>query len=303
MKYLLTSFFLVLLMGCGTAQKKSNEKTNTVSEKKSKTDFLVTIETPHGTMEAILYDQTPKHKENFLKLIKEDFYDSLLFHRVIKGFMIQGGDPDSKGASASKRLGTGGPGYTVPAEIKPNLYHKKGALSAARMGDQMNPQRNSSGSQFYIVQGTILQPDQLASFENQKSQAAKQRLMRDYVNQPENKALLDSLRAYDQRKDMKKFNELIVELEPIINEQYQQQGGYSISQKAAKDYSTIGGAPHLDNEYTVFGEIVTGLEVIDKIANVQTQPGDRPVDDVWMAVSVEEMSKKEITKKTGYIFQ
>ncbi len=192
-------------------------------------EALVRIITDHGNMTVKLYNETPQHRDNFLKLAKEGFYDSLLFHRVIRNFMIQGGDPDSKNARQGQPLGQGGPGYTIPAEIVPGLIHKKGALAAARLGDAMNPTKASSGSQFYLVQG----------------------------------------RAYSEQE---------------INMFEQQGHRFTPEQRAA--YTTVGGTPHLDNEYTVFGEVIEGLEVIDAIAAVQTAPGDRPVKDVRMKMEV-----------------
>ncbi len=185
----------------------------------------VLIETTKGNMTVMLYDDTPLHRDNFVKLAESGFYEGLLFHRVIKDFMIQGGDPMSKNAAPNARLGNGGPGYTIPAEIVyPTHFHKKGALAAARTGDNVNPKRESSGSQFYIVQGQAYTDMKLDQFE---------------------KAL-----------------------------------GKTFTKKERDAYATIGGTPHLDNQYTVFGEVVEGLGVVDKIAAVQTAPGDRPVEDV-----------------------
>lgn len=186
----------------------------------------VVIETEHGKMKAELYESTPLHKENFLKLIKEDYYKDLLFHRVIKGFMIQGGDPDSRGSAPGAPLGMGGPGYTIPAEI--GAKHVKGALSAARLGDGANPKKASSGSQFYIVQGKPLSENEISQWE--------QRNKLTYT--PEEKT----------------------------------------------QYIQNGGAPFLDNQYTVFGRVVEGLEVIDKIAAEATDRADRPVKDVKMNI-------------------
>lgn len=183
------------------------------------------IETDFGTMKVKLYNSTPKHRDNFIKLANENFYDDLLFHRVINGFMIQGGDPDSKGAAPEKNLGGGGPGYQIDAEI--GALHIKGALAAARTN---NPEKKSSGSQYYIVQG-----------------------------RPQSDAELDVI---EQQKKVK----------------------YSPEQREL--YKTLGGTPQLDNEYTVFGEVVEGIEVVDKIAAVQTAPGDRPVEDVKMKVRI-----------------
>lgn len=185
----------------------------------------VLIETSKGKITVILYDDTPLHRDNFVKLAESGYYNDLLFHRVIKSFMVQAGDPNSKNAPANARLGGGGPGYTIPAEIVyPTHFHKKGALAAARTGDNVNPKRESSGSQFYIVQGQVYTDMKLDQFE---------------------KAL-----------------------------------GKTFTKKERDAYATIGGTPHLDNQYTVFGEVVEGMDVIDKIAAVETQPGDRPVEDV-----------------------
>lgn len=188
----------------------------------------VEVDTEFGKMKIRLYDSTPKHKANFIKLAEEGFYDDLLFHRVISGFMVQGGDPDSKGAPPEKALGQGGPGYKVDAEF--GALHLKGALAAARQGDQMNPQKQSSGSQFYIVQGNAVNDAQLDNFER-----------------------------------MKKVK-------------------YSPEQREL--YKKLGGTPQLDNEYTVFGEVVEGIDVIDKIAAVPTKSGNRPANDVKMKVTV-----------------
>ena len=194
----------------------------------TKTDKKVVkfvIHTEYGDMTGILYNETPQHRDNFVKLAKSGFYDGTLFHRVISGFMIQGGDPNSKNAKPGQQLGSGGPGYTVPAEFNKNLIHKKGALAAARLGDQGNPTKASSGSQFYIVQGKKVPAAQLGAT-------------------------------------------------------------YTPEQK--KIYETLGGVPFLDTQYTVYGEITEGLDVIDKIAAVQKDGSDRPVKDVKMTIKIVE---------------
>lgn len=184
----------------------------------------VIFKTSEGDITIALYDNTPKHKENFLKLVGEGFYTDILFHRIIQGFMIQTGDPESKNAPSGKQLGSGGPGYTIPAEFRPENYHKRGAVAAARMGDQMNPTKASSGSQFYIVDG-------------------------------------------------KKFDENY--LQQIS---YQMRIQFTDEQKEV--YKTIGGAPFLDMQYTVFGEVTEGMDVVDKIAAKQKDANDRPLKDV-----------------------
>ena len=154
-------------------------------------DYVVTIKTSYGDMIAVLYDETPKHKENFVKLAREHFFDSTLFHRVIEGFMIQGGDPDSKNAQPGQPLGRGGPGYTIDAEFNPKFFHERGALSAARLGDQQNPTKASSGSQFYIVQGTIMSEEELKIDQNKMNQA-----MQQFFQDPANKATYDSIVSF-----------------------------------------------------------------------------------------------------------
>lgn len=193
------------------------------------------VRTDMGRMVVALYNETPEHRDNFLKLVQEGFYDSLLFHRVIPGFMVQGGDPESRSAAPGQMLGNGGPGYTVPAEIVPGLVHTKGALAAARQGDQVNPEKRSSGSQFYLVQGKPFQPNELDMVAQRASRYGT----------------------------------------PVT---------YSEEQK--ETYATEGGAPHLDGSYTVFGEVVEGLDVIDRIAAVQRDGRDRPVSDVRMFMRV-----------------
>lgn len=206
----------------------ANAQADSVIRKKDrKRDVL--LQTSMGNITIRLSDSTPLHRDNFLKLVKAGFYDSILFHRVIKDFMIQGGDPDSKTAPAGKPLGNGGPKYTVPAEFVPTLFHKKGVIAAARMSDNVNPQKASSGSQFYLAQGKIFTDAELDNLE-------KTRL-----------------------------------------------GGVKIPADQREVYKTIGGIPHLDRNYTVFGEVVHGIDTIDKIAAVETSKGadrDRPLADV-----------------------
>ena len=185
----------------------------------------VTIKTEFGDMKVELYDSTPKHKANFIKLVNEGFYKDLLFHRVIQGFMVQGGDPNSKDAEPGAMLGAGGPGYKIDAEI--GAPHFKGTLVAARQGGSRNPMKQSSGSQFYLVQGKMQTDQELDNFEKR--------------------------------------------------------GGFKYNQAQREKYKTIGGTPGLDNEYTVFGEVVEGIEIIDKIAAVPTN-GERPVNDVKMDI-------------------
>lgn len=231
-----------------------------------------------GEMKIKLYDETPLHRDNFLKLVKSGFYNGTLFHRVISGFMIQAGDPNSKSAAPGQQLGAGDVGYTIPAEIKPNLFHKKGALAGARQGDEVNPQKASSGCQFYIVTGNVTSENQLKSIEAQKGQGNPQQIFNQIIYRPENKAILDSLIQLQKIGNMNAFDKLIGEkIEPLIQIELAKAGGsFKFSAEAISAYTTIGGAPFLDNEYTVFGEVVEGLDLSDKIQNVAKDQNDRP---------------------------
>jgi cyclophilin family peptidyl-prolyl cis-trans isomerase len=271
-----------------------------ISSCAQKKDYVVTIKTSYGDMTAILYDETPKHKENFIKLAKEHYFDSLLFHRVIAGFMIQGGDPDSKKAQVGQHLGQGGPGYTVDAEFNPKFFHEKGALSAARLGDQQNPTKASSGSQFYIVQGTVIPQ---ANIDELKIDQMKLNAgMQQFISKPENKPVLDTLQKIYYSGNMEAYKQKMFSIIPEIEKSTGMKLTREISPEKVKAYTTVGGAPHLDGEYTVFGKVIHGLEIIDKIASVQKDGADRPVEDIRMMVTVEEMSRKEITKKFGYTY-
>jgi cyclophilin family peptidyl-prolyl cis-trans isomerase len=269
------------------------------AQKSGKSDYVVTIKTSYGDMVAILYDETPKHKANFIKLAKEHYFDSLLFHRVIAGFMIQGGDPDSKRAQPGQPLGQGGPGYTVDAEFNPNLFHEKGALSAARLGDEQNPTKASSGSQFYIVQGTVILSSDLEDLriDQMKFNTAFRQVMQNPANQP----LIDTLNKIYLTGDMQAYKKKIFSLVPRIEKETGMTLAKFVSPEKIKAYTTVGGAPHLDGGYTVFGKVIKGLEIIDKIASVQTN-GERPLEDIRMVVMVEEMPKSKITKLYGYVF-
>ncbi|MDQ3141245.1 MAG: peptidylprolyl isomerase [Bacteroidota bacterium] len=213
--YVSFSLIAVWMIFCACQSSKSSERT-------------ALIETSLGNMKVKLYDSTPKHRDNFIKLVESGFYNDLLFHRVISGFMIQGGDPDSKNASPEVMLGAGGPGYTIDAEF--GKYHFKGALAAARQGDQINPQKKSSGSQFYITQGQRLDPSQLSQLAAQK--------------------------------------------------------GITYTQEEINKYTSIGGTPFLDGDYTVFGEVIEGLETLDKIAAVQNNAANRPFNDIRMKIKM-----------------
>lgn len=218
-----------------------------VAQNRKKKDYLVTLTTPYGPMHLVLYDQTPKHKENFIKLVNQKFYDSLLFHRIIPLFMIQGGDPNSRRAKPNEPLGNGDIGYTIPAEFVPTLFHKKGALAAAR---DNNPEKASSSCQFYIVQGRVWDD---AGLQNQ---SARIQTVQGHV-------------PTDEQKQV---------------------------------YKTLGGAPHLDGNYTVFGEVIDGIAAVDSIVKQPRNEMNRPNQDIRMTMTGEWVKKKKITKKYGYKF-
>ena len=292
------ALFLAMAVSCSDTKSGSEETEDIKSGSLDGNDYLVTIKTGFGDMKAILYDQTPKHKENFLKLINDGFYDSLLFHRVINGFMIQGGDPGSRDATLEDRLGAGGPGYTVPAEIIPELFHVKGALSAARQPDQVNPERASSGSQFYIVHGLVSPREQLERLDEGKLGQAYQTLMRTMADSELAKEFQEFVSQ--NQNDGAAIRDMVIENADRLSEAT----GISFEMSADRieAYSTIGGYQYLDGDYTVFGRVIDGLDVIDRIAAVETrnpQSEDHPLEDVHMVITVEEMSKADIAAKYG----
>lgn len=242
----------------------------------------VKIKTTEGDIIVRLYDETPRHRDNFIKLAKEGYFDGTLFHRVIKDFMIQGGDPDSKNAPKGKMLGTGGPDYTIPAEIDcPHLFHKRGALSAARLGDEVNPQRESSGSQFYIVWGKVYKPQELKQLEKQMAMQQEQQVFNRLV--AEHRTEVMNLRKNrDQAGLLELQNQLVAETKATCAEM----GKPSFTEEQTEAYTTVGGTPFLDGQYSVFGEVVEGLDVVDKIQQVETHTGDRPSVDVSMTMEV-----------------
>ena len=242
----------------------------------------IKITTTEGDIIIKLYDQTPQHRDNFIKLVKEGYYNGTLFHRVIKEFMIQGGDPESKGAPAEKQLGSGGPGYTIPAEfIYPQIFHKRGALSAARTGDEINPHRASSGSQFYIVWGKVYKEGELKQMEQQLEMQQQQSIFNTLVR--ENAAKIKQMRINrDQAGLMALQEQLINETEKRIA----QMGKPTFTKEQREAYTTLGGTPFLDNQYTVFGEVESGLEVVEKIQNCATNPSDRPKKDISMKMEL-----------------
>ena len=243
-------------------------------------ETFVLLQTNKGDMKLKLYNETPQHRDNIVKLVSSHFYDGLLFHRVMKDFMIQTGDPNSKNAPKGTQLGSGSPGYTVPAEFNPLLCHKKGALAAARTGDQINPMRASSGSQFYIVQGKKLSDDALNQIEAKINSGKKNDFIKVYLSKPENQRFKEEGAKYQKEGNKTKLDSINTILMTAIDKIYKKENEFKYTQKQRDDYKNIGGTPFLDGTYTVFGEVVEGLNIIDSIAAVKTLPGDRPEEDV-----------------------
>ena len=261
-----TILFVMLMSACSDRDRQST---------------YVSIATDKGEIVVKLYNDTPVHRDNFIKLAEAGFYDGLLFHRVIKDFMIQGGDPESRNAAPDAGLGSGGPGYTIPAEIVPTHYHKKGALAAARQSDNVNPRKESSGSQFYIVTGNVFTEGQLAALARQMMQYKEQQLFNALAS--ERRAEIMQMR---RDKDQAGLAALQEELVAQVKEQMPKSAADFFSEEQRQTYTTVGGAPHLDGEYTVFGEVVEGFDVLDKIQAVATRAGDRPEKDIKMRVKV-----------------
>lgn len=250
---------------------------------------LVEIQTSYGVIKIKLYDDVPKHKENFIKLAKEGFYDNTGFHRVIKEFMIQGGDPNSKDPEKRAQWGMGGPGYELEAEINPKYYHKRGAVAAARMGDNVNPDRKSSGSQFFIVTGKKSTNEELDQMEKAINQANFQRFAYQQISKPE----FDWVRKIDIQKLQKENPDSLMKLDQIINKQLEEMykkvsKEFKFTEEQRKYYIEVGGAPFLDGQYTVFGEVVEGMDIVDKISQVETLENDIPSKDIKITVKINE---------------
>lgn len=245
-----------------------------------KKDRIVEVETKYGNLKIRLYDETPAHRDNFIKLVHEKYFDGTLFHRVINGFMIQGGDPDSKGANSGKRLGEGGPGYQIPAEIKAGLFHKRGVLAAAREGDNVNPEKKSSGSQFYIVQGKIYTPAELDSLQIKMNGKLKSSIFKKIQMK---KAEL--LSKYQMEGELEKLTEAIDQIKFEVDSIFTMEK-IVLSEQQIEAYTTVGGIPHLDGNYTVFGEVIEGMDLIDSIARVEKDDFDRPLKDISMKIKI-----------------
>ena len=265
-------WILLIILACSAVACKSGQKKDGNMEKET----VLKIETSMGDIKVKLYNETPKHRDNFIKLAKDGTYNGTLFHRVIKDFMVQAGDPESKNAPKGKMLGSGDVGYTVPAEfVYPKYFHKKGALSAARQGDEVNPKKESSGCQFYIVTGKVFNDSTLLNMEQQKNQNKVTEAF-NALAQKHMKEIYKMRKANDQDGLYALQDTLFIQAEAEAAKQPE----FHFTPEQIKAYTTVGGTPHLDGEYTVFGEVVEGMDIVDKIQQVKTDRSDRPEEDV-----------------------
>ena len=258
---------------------------------KSDKDVLVNINTQFGTIKVLLYEETPLHKKNFIELVKEGKYDSTQWHRIMKGFMVQGGNVNEKGGTQESLEDR------IPAEIISGFMHTKGALAAARQPDRINPKKMSSASQFYIVHGKIFNKEELTIDQYALNQGLSE-LMRD----PSYDTIAQQFIDLQRRNKIKEMNQLALRYVALVESVQGISLRKDISQDRLEAYTTLGGAPHLDNGYTIFGRVVAGLGVVDQIASVSVGRANRPIEDLFMTMEIEVISKMEITKKYGYIY-
>lgn len=269
-----------LAVACGsTAQANQEDNKTDMTENTNTPDTTsakIEVATTAGNFTILLYGDTPKHRDNFLKLVKEGYYNGTLFHRVIKDFMIQAGDPDSRNAAPGQHLGAGGPDYKIDAEIVyPKHFHKRGALAAARQGDQVNPLKQSSGSQFYVITGRKVYEGEMTQLENSLKNKQLQRIFNNLAL-----AHRDSIIAMQRNGDSAGLKALQDTLIKQTEAEAAKQGTPAVTDEMRQAYTTVGGAPHLDGDYTVFGEVVSGMDVIEKIEKAETDRADRPKEDV-----------------------
>lgn len=263
----------ILVAGATACQSGKKKNVNPMEDQK---ETVVKIETTMGDIKVKLYNETPLHRDNFIKLVKAGTYEGTLFHRVIKDFMIQAGDPDSRNAAKGRMLGSGDVGYTIPAEfVYPEYFHKKGVLSAARQGDQVNPQKESSGCQFYIVTGRVYNDSTLLSMEQSKNRN-KLNTVFNALAQKHAKEIEKMRKENDEEGLYSLQDKLLAEAEA----EAARQPDFRFTPEQVRAYTTVGGTPHLDNDYTVFGEVIEGMDVVDAIQKITTDRNDRPEEDV-----------------------
>jgi peptidyl-prolyl cis-trans isomerase B (cyclophilin B) len=258
----------------------------------SEKDYLIKIQTKHGDMYAVLFDETPLHKQNFIDLAKSGRFDSTEFHRVIQNFMVQGGDVFTKEKMPADQW------PTVPAEIVPGMIHSKGMIAAARMGNNVNPERRSSGSQFYIVLGQVYKKDELVTDMKLLSETYFK-----YIQLESNLALKQQYAELYQMQAFDSLNQIMLQQKPNLESFYSIKLEKEMTPGQVEAYTTVGGTPHLDNEYTVFGKVIKGIEVAEIISKEKTGKADKPVEPIYMKVSVEELPKSKITKEYGYAYE
>jgi cyclophilin family peptidyl-prolyl cis-trans isomerase len=249
-------------------------------------DTLVTISTSYGDIVVKLYDSTAKHKQNFINLAEAGYLNGTLFHRVIEKFMIQGGDPTSRNAKPGILLGDGDTNYTIPFEYVPSYLHKRGAFAAARENDDENPLKASSASQFYIVQGKVFNNDELDAVELKVERRTKQYIMMDLLKKEGKEDELKAFRQMVDQRDTANIRVTIEKYRNAVEAQYLRTKPWEITEEQRRIYTTVGGTPHLDGAYTVFGEVVSGMEIVDQIAAVKTDTNDRPVKDIPISVKI-----------------
>ena len=268
--FLIVSILAVLLVACTSKPKET----------------FVTVTTPYGDIVVKLYDSTIRHKENFVKLADAGYFNGTLFHRVIEKFMIQGGDPSSKNAMPGALLGDGDTNYTIPFEYVPSYLHKRGAFAAARESDDENPLKASSASQFYIVQGKVFTNDELNAVEQKVERRTKQYIMMDLLKKEGKEDELKAFRQMVDQRDTANIRITIEKYRNAVEAQYLRTKPWKITEEQRRIYTTVGGTPHLDGAYTVFGEVVSGMEIVDQIAAVKTDTNDRPVKDIPITVKI-----------------
>lgn len=253
-----------------------NALINTSCAKRNDLEPEIKFKTTAGNFTVRLYAETPKHRDNFVKLVEAGYYDGVLFHRVIADFMIQAGDPDSKKAKRNQTIGGGDVKYTIPAEIVyPKYYHKKGALAAARQGDDTNPERESSGAQFYIVKGHLYTDAELNKLEQRNARKLEAKIF-------EQKVLLfqKRIQEYQVENNQNQLESLKDSILHLVKDEITQNPTYKFTEEQRNDYKTIGGTPHLDGEYTVFGEVIDGIEIVSNISIAKTGKMDRPLENI-----------------------
>ncbi|WP_369073575.1 peptidylprolyl isomerase [Ancylomarina longa] len=247
------------------------------------TNSIILIETNMGNIKLMLYKDTPKHRQNFLQLIENKHFDGTLFYRVIKGFVIQGGSQDSRNAPAGKMIGYGHSNRTIESEFNPKYFHKKGALAAPRQPDKVNIFKESDVSQFYIAHGRVYTNEELIMMEKEVNIPLRKRIVKKYLTKSK-RAILDSLK---KEKKVEEFRKIAKNIKESIAFEYNSSNEkLEFTPEQRKAYTSIGGVPHLDHNYTVFGEVISGFNVLDKIANLKTDTNDRPFQDVKMKLKI-----------------